>query len=50
MSRAHIETQKYWVMAINAALIAQKRQMTRGERSKGEMDERSNQHTNTEQA
>jgi hypothetical protein len=30
----HIETQKYWVLAVNAALAAQKQELARGAREK----------------
>jgi hypothetical protein len=30
LSKSHIESQKYWILAINAALTAQQRQLARG--------------------
>jgi hypothetical protein len=34
LSKYHIETQKYWTLAVNAALVAQNRKRTRGARAK----------------
>ncbi len=34
LSRYHIETQKYWTLAVNAALVAQNRKWARGARAK----------------
>jgi hypothetical protein len=34
LSRYHIETQKYWTLAVNAALVAQNRERARGARAK----------------
>jgi hypothetical protein len=34
LSKFHVETQKYWILAVNAALIAQNRERARGARAK----------------
>ncbi len=34
LSKCHIETQKYWTLAVNAALVAQNRERARGVRAK----------------
>jgi hypothetical protein len=34
LSELHIETQKYWVLAVNAALAAQNQELARGAREK----------------
>jgi hypothetical protein len=34
LSKSHIESQKYWILAINAALTAQQRQLAQGARAK----------------
>jgi hypothetical protein len=34
LSRLHVETQKYWILAVNAALTAQNRELARGAREK----------------
>ncbi len=34
LSRLHVETQKYWNLAVNAALTAQNRELARGAREK----------------
>jgi hypothetical protein len=34
LSKYHIETQKYWTLAVNAALVAQNRERARGARAK----------------
>ncbi len=34
LSKCHIETQKYWTLAVNAALAAQNRERARGARAK----------------
>ncbi len=34
LSKCHIETQKYWTLAVNAALAAQNREQARGARAK----------------
>jgi hypothetical protein len=34
LSRYHIETQKYWTVAVDAALVAQNREQARGARAK----------------
>ncbi len=34
LSRLHIETQKYWILAVNATFTAQNRELARGAREK----------------
>ena len=34
LSQLHVETQKYWILAVNAALTAQNRELARGAREK----------------
>ncbi len=34
LSQLHVETQKYWILAVNAALAEQNRKLARGAREK----------------
>ena len=34
LTRSHIETQKYWVLAVNAAMLAVRKERARGARAK----------------
>ncbi len=42
LNKSNVETQKYWILAINAALTAQQRQRARGARAKRIIDKKVN--------